>query len=344
MMRPSKRTGTWGAVAGALVVAVALAGGGRRCAQGGKPIKIGFGIALTSGLAGDGKAPCSRSNLEGRRQREGRPPRPARRADLLRQPDQPRHRTSIYTKLLDVDKVDLVVSGYGSNLIAPAIPIVIERRLPPHGAVRPRQQREAQVPALLPDRRRGPDPGGRLLRGLLRARGQAEPPAQTAAASGADAEFPRNALVGAATTPSGSASRPSTTDLPAEHRRLHADRPRHQVDQSGRRLRRVLPARLDGDGPGGGGDRPRAQMFGGGMVGLHFASLLGRLGPKLNGIVDYGFWVPRPTMEGPGMNNFLEECRSSDQGRWTPSASTCRMGLRDDPGAGQRGRGHQGPR
>ena len=35
----------------------------------------------------------------------------------------------IYTKLLDVDKVDFVVSGYGTNLIAPAMPIVIERNL-----------------------------------------------------------------------------------------------------------------------------------------------------------------------------------------------------------------------
>src|SRR5438034_10415542 len=35
----------------------------------------------------------------------------------------------IYTKLLDVDKVDLVVSGYGTNLIAPLMPIAIERKL-----------------------------------------------------------------------------------------------------------------------------------------------------------------------------------------------------------------------
>jgi hypothetical protein len=31
----------------------------------------------------------------------------------------------IYTKLLDVDKVDLVVSGYATNMIAPALPIVM---------------------------------------------------------------------------------------------------------------------------------------------------------------------------------------------------------------------------
>src|SRR5262245_17305877 len=32
----------------------------------------------------------------------------------------------IYTKLLDVDKVDLVVSAYGTNVTAPALPVVIQ--------------------------------------------------------------------------------------------------------------------------------------------------------------------------------------------------------------------------
>src|SRR5260370_26645567 len=31
----------------------------------------------------------------------------------------------IYTKLLEIDKVDLIVSGYGTNLIAPAMPVAI---------------------------------------------------------------------------------------------------------------------------------------------------------------------------------------------------------------------------
>src|SRR5262249_26552224 len=34
----------------------------------------------------------------------------------------------IYTKLLDVDKVDLVIGGYGTNLLAPAMPIAMQRK------------------------------------------------------------------------------------------------------------------------------------------------------------------------------------------------------------------------
>ena len=43
------------------------------------------------------------------------------------------------------------------------------------------------------------------------------------------------------------------------------------------------------------------------MVGLHFTALLTKLGPKLNGIVDYGTWVPEPTMKFPGIDLFLQK-------------------------------------
>src|SRR5262245_20760806 len=33
----------------------------------------------------------------------------------------------IYTKLLDVDKVDLVISGYATNMVAPAIPVIMQK-------------------------------------------------------------------------------------------------------------------------------------------------------------------------------------------------------------------------
>ncbi len=42
----------------------------------------------------------------------------------------------IYTKMLDVDKVDFIISGYGTNQIAPAMPIAIS-----HDKVVPRPVR-----------------------------------------------------------------------------------------------------------------------------------------------------------------------------------------------------------
>jgi branched-chain amino acid transport system substrate-binding protein len=52
------------------------------------------------------------------------------------------------------------------------------------------------------------------------------------------------------------------------------------------------------------GLKPR--LFGGGMVGLQFAAFQTKLGPKLNGIVNYDFWVPEPTLSFPGISEFLK--------------------------------------
>jgi branched-chain amino acid transport system substrate-binding protein len=51
----------------------------------------------------------------------------------------------------------------------------------------------------------------------------------------------------------------------------------------------------------------KPKLFGGGMVGLQFAALLTKLGPKLNGIVNYDFWVPEPTLKFPGIEEFLRK-------------------------------------
>jgi branched-chain amino acid transport system substrate-binding protein len=92
------------------------------------PIKIGFGMALTGGLAGAGKAALIAMQIwaDDTNKAGGLLGRPV---ELVFYDDQTNPATvpGLYTKLLDVDKVDFVVSGYGTNLIAPALPIVIQR-------------------------------------------------------------------------------------------------------------------------------------------------------------------------------------------------------------------------
>src|SRR6476620_948686 len=91
------------------------------------PITIGFGMALTGGLAPNGKAALLamqiwESDINAKGGLLGRP------VKLLYYDDQSNPATipGIYTKLLDVDKVDLVVSGYATNMIAPAMPIIMQ--------------------------------------------------------------------------------------------------------------------------------------------------------------------------------------------------------------------------
>jgi len=51
----------------------------------------------------------------------------------------------------------------------------------------------------------------------------------------------------------------------------------------------------------------KTKLFGGGMVGLQTTSVKQELGPQLNGIVNYDFWVPAPTMQFPGVIDFLKK-------------------------------------
>ena len=127
MRRNRRRTGSWTVVI--LLIGFLLVGGVWPAgAQ--EPIKIGFGMALTGGLAAGGKSVVIAAQLwaEDVNAKGGLLGRPVK---LVYYDDQTKGATvpGIYTKLLDIDKVHFVVSGYGTNLIAPAMPIVMERKL-----------------------------------------------------------------------------------------------------------------------------------------------------------------------------------------------------------------------
>ena len=94
------------------------------------PLKIGFGMSLTGPLAGNGKAALISMEIW-RDDVNAKGGILGRRVEFVYYDDQTSPATvpSIYTKLLDVDKVDLVVSGYGTNVIAPAMPIAMQRKL-----------------------------------------------------------------------------------------------------------------------------------------------------------------------------------------------------------------------
>src|SRR5207237_9628227 len=51
----------------------------------------------------------------------------------------------------------------------------------------------------------------------------------------------------------------------------------------------------------------KTRYFGGGMVGLQFTTIKQQLGPKLNGILDYDWWIPAPKMQFPGITEFLKK-------------------------------------
>jgi branched-chain amino acid transport system substrate-binding protein len=108
------------------LVAIAAAAPARTA----EPIKIGFGMALTGGLSANGKSALLAMKIweEGTNATGGLLGRPVR---LVYYDDQSNPATvpALFTKLLEVDKVDLVVGDYGTNLLAPAMPVIMSHNM-----------------------------------------------------------------------------------------------------------------------------------------------------------------------------------------------------------------------
>ena len=91
------------------------------------PIKIGFSMALTGGVAPNGKQILAafeiwRDDVNAKGGLLGRP------VELVYYDDQsnPANVPALYTKLITVDKVDLLIGPYATNMVAPAMPVLIQ--------------------------------------------------------------------------------------------------------------------------------------------------------------------------------------------------------------------------
>jgi branched-chain amino acid transport system substrate-binding protein len=297
----------------AAVAALLLASGGLFVAHGADPIKIGFGMALTGGLSANGKPALLAMQIwkDDVNKKGGLLGRPV---ELVYYDDQTNPATvpGIYTKLLDVDRVDLVISGYGTNLIAPLMPIAMERKLTFIGMFGLANNEKYQYPNYFQIQPAGPDPQTSTAIGFFELAAKQTPRPQTVAIVGADAEYPQNALVGARElikkfgfkTVYDKTYPPSTVDYTPIVRAIKATNPdivfvaSYPPDSVGM-LRAIQEVGL------------QPKIIGGGMVGLQFTSVMISMGPALNGIVNYDFWAPEPTMLSvPGIKEFLKEYQS----------------------------------
>jgi branched-chain amino acid transport system substrate-binding protein len=112
------------------LLAAALLGCVAPTARAAEPLVIGFDIELTGGLAPNGKAALLAMQIwaDEVNARGGLLGRPVK---LQYYDDQSNPSTvpGIITKLLDVDHVDLLIGGNGTNMLAPAMPVVMQRNL-----------------------------------------------------------------------------------------------------------------------------------------------------------------------------------------------------------------------
>jgi branched-chain amino acid transport system substrate-binding protein len=170
-------------------------------ARAAEPITIGFGMALTGGLAGAGKTALLamqiwQDDINAKEGLLGRPVKLVYYDDQTNPPTVP----GIYTKLLDVDKVDMIVSGYGTNMIAPAMPIAIQHDRLFLGLFGLAVNSEFHYPKFFMMLPMGPDPKHAFSDPFFKVTMAKEPKPKTLAIVAADAEFSKNASEGARDT------------------------------------------------------------------------------------------------------------------------------------------------
>ena len=281
-----------------------------------EPITIGFGMALTGGLAGAGKTALLgmqiwQDDVNAKGGLLGRPVKLVYYDDQSNPPTVP----GIYTKLLDVDKVDIIVSGYGTNMIAPAMPIAIQHDRLFLGLFGLAVNSEFHYPKFFMMLPTGPDPKYAFSQPFFEVAMKGNPKPQTLAIVAADAEFSKNASEGARDTAKSLGLKvvydksypPTTTDYTPIVHAIQATNPEivfvasYPPDSVGM-VRAATEIGL------------KTRYFGGGMVGLQYTSVKQQFGAKLNGIIDYDFWIPAPTMQFPGISEFLKNYQAKASG------------------------------
>ncbi|MEY4442234.1 MAG: hypothetical protein RL442_1234, partial [Pseudomonadota bacterium] len=216
----------------------------------------------------------------------------------------------LYTKLLDVDKVDLL-AGTGTNLVAPAMPLLIERKRLIVANLALAVNDPFNYDKYFQIMPYGPNGKDELARGFFEIAAKLNPKPKTVALVGADAEFANNALEGARDHAKRLGFRvvydksypPNQVDFLSVVRAIAATKPdlvfvgSYVADTSGL-VRAAAEVKL------------KCTMFGGAMVGLQVAALKQQLSGVINGVVNYELYLPEPTMQFQGTRELINRYRA----------------------------------
>ena len=294
------RMGRRTVVAGALATGLALPA----MAQQG-PIKIGMSMPLTGGLAAGGKSALIgievwRDDVNEKGGQLGR------KVELIVYDDKSSaaETPAIYSKLLDVDKVDLLFAPYATVPTAPIMPLVKQRDLLLMGNFSFQVNRTVKHDKWFNNAPWGP--ADSWARGFIDLGMKAG--AKTMALIGADQEFAQNLMKIAKTVADEKGVKvvyeqsypPATVEFSAMVRAIRAARAdmvfvcSYPPDSVG--LLRAINEIGIGDS---------VKLFGGGMVGLQFAAVMESMGSLLNGVVNYNSWLPEKSMEFAGTKEFF---------------------------------------
>ncbi|MBO0758675.1 MAG: amino acid ABC transporter substrate-binding protein [Bradyrhizobiaceae bacterium] len=277
-----------------------------------QPIKIGYCLSLTGALASNGRtARLAHQIWEADVNRKGGLLGRLVRMICIDDETNPKLVPDIYKRLLDEEKVDLVIGGYGDNSVAPAMPLIVDRKrylvalmaLAVNASLG-----YANYFVMIPT---GPHPSEALTEGFFSLAGDQFPKPETMAILAADAPFSKSPVAGAKEHASKHGFRIvsderyplATTEFAQLIRRLESLNPdilflcSYLNDSVG--LVRAIHAV---------GLVPR--LVGGAMIGPQNGSIKLQLGPLLNGLVNYEYWLPVPKMMFPGIEQMIADYQS----------------------------------
>ena len=271
------------------------------------PIRIGMSMPQTGGLAGGGKASLLgieiwRDDVNAKGGLLGRKVELVVYDDKSSSAETP----ALYSKLLDVDKVDLLFAPYATVPTAPIMPLVKQRGLLLIGNFSFQVNSKVGHDMWFNNAPWGPaDSWAASFLGLGQKAG-----GKTVALLTADQEFAQNLALTARDVAKRSnlpivfdqAYPPNTVEFSGIIRALKAAKPdivyvaSYPPDSAGI-LRAVNEIGIGDD----------VKLFGGGMVGLQFASVMENLGSLLNGVVNFNTWLPEQSMYYDGTKDFFEK-------------------------------------
>ena len=272
------------------------------------PIKVGFSMALTGSVAQNGKQliialELWRDDVNANGGLLGRP------VELVYYDDQsnPANVPGIYTKLITVDKVDLLLGPYATNMVAAAMPVIMQHNMATISILAINVNRHFHYARYFDMIPVGPEGTKAFSRGFFALAAAQEPKPQTVAIVATDAEFSKTSADGARENAEAEGFKiiydqtypPSTTDFAPVVRAVQAANPdlvfvaAYPPDTVGI----VRAAAEIGLNP---------KMLGGTMIGLLITPIKTQLGPMLDGIVISESFVPAPSFNFPGVADVLK--------------------------------------
>jgi branched-chain amino acid transport system substrate-binding protein len=281
-----------------------------------EPIKIGFSMAMTGGVAQNGKQllialQLWRDDVNAKGGLLGRP------VEFVYYDDQsnPNNVPAIYTKLIAIDKVDLLLGPYATNMAAAAMPVIVENNKLTVSMMAVSVNRHFNYPKYFSMLSLGPDGVRSFSRGFFDLAAQQKPKPETVALLSGDAEFSRTSADGARANAAADGLKivydksypPATTDFAPTLRAIQAVNPdvvfvaAYPPDTVG------IVRAADEIGL-------KPKMFGGTMIGLLITPIKMQLGPMLDGLVVMESFVPAPTFNFPGVADVLKRYRAAAAG------------------------------